>query len=228
MNSSLHILLIFGLTGSVVSAQSGGDQPNSQPDPIAIAAAHVLKGNTNAEQRKNIRKQWLITAAQELEDILRTKAFREIIDFVTENRDLFVDVYAALRKVKGSITLIQRAKDVAVLQADLLILFGESADLLATIETFSEEELRMIVSAIATIIDDTEDNFTLLVSAFDGLFDTSMSDIEKIDLLATVHQRLTKNRAALLQLQRYVSFMDANRRSSGGTSAADLLFQPVE
>ena len=217
------ILLIFVFCSFCVAQDSGG----STPDPIAVAAAHVLKGQTNAEQRKNIRKQWLINAAQELEDLLRTKAFREIISFVEKNRDLFVDVYAAMKEVKGSISLLQRVREVAILQGELLVLFGESADILVKIETFSEDELRMLYTAIEGIVMDTEQNFTLLTDAFDGLFDISMSDPEKLELLTNVHHRLAENRAAVLQLQRYIQFIDSNRRSSR-TQGAGLLFETAQ
>ena len=226
MKRLLIIITAIGLSTVVVHAQdSGGDA--SQPDPIAIAVAHVLKGQTNAEQRKAIRKQWLIVAAQELEDVLRTKAFAEIISFVQQNRDLFVDIYTAMKQVKGSITLVQKAKEVVVLQGDLLVLFGESADLLSSCETLSEEELRMLITAIDDIITNTEDNFYLLTGAFAGLFNVHMADTEKLELLTTVHQRLSQNRTALLQLQRYVRFMDVNRKSQLNQSPY-YLFKPAQ
>lgn len=199
----------------------------SSVDPYAIVAAHVLKGQSNAEQRKNIRKQWLINAAQELEDLLRTKAFREIISFVEKNRDLFADIYGALKQVKGSITLLRRAKDVALLQGELLVLFGESAEILVSVETFSEDEIRMLYAAVEAIVIDTEANFSLLTDAFAGLLDVSMADVEKLTLLTNVHQRLAKNRGAVLQLQRYIRFIDSNRRSSA-THGAGQLFETAQ
>ncbi len=220
------LITAISISTSVVNGQSSGGDA-SQPDPIAIAAAHVLKGQTNAEQRKAIRKQWLVVAAQELEDFLRTKAFTEIISFVQQNRDLFVDIYTAMKQVKGSITLVHKAREVVVLQGDLLVLLGESADLLSSVETLSEDELRMLITAIDGIITDTEDNFYLLTGAFEGLFNVHMDDTEKLELLSTVHQRLSHNRTAILQLQRYVRFMDSNRKSQSNQTT-EHLFKPAQ
>lgn len=101
--------------GSMLLAQGGGNGGGgtaSQPDPIAIAVAHIIKGQTNAEQRKLVRRHYLTLAAERVEEVLRTAAFRDIIAFVERNRDLFVRIYAAMQRARGSMATLEDRKSV--------------------------------------------------------------------------------------------------------------------
>jgi hypothetical protein len=190
------------------------DGEASAPDAVAIVSAWVLKGNTNSEQRKNIKQHWLVVAAQQAEEILRNETFKKIIDFVEANRDLFADVYNAMKVAKGSVTTLSKARDVALLQGEILILFGRVGDLVTSTESFTPEQMRVLVRTLDQLVADAGSDFELLTGAFGGLFDEHLSDADRLSLLNGVHANLSQKRSALLQIERYVTYLEVN--ATGG------------
>ena len=224
MNGRNTSLILFGfllLIGGPVRGQGsggtngGGSQGgNSQPDPIAIVAAHILKGQTNNEQRKAIRLEWLTIAAQQAEDLLRTSAFKRIVEFVDKNHKLFESIYAGLRTVNGAVASGKRVQSVASLQRRLVLRFADTGRLLVDTEYFTPDELRHFTGTLDKVMKDTEANFRLLVRLFWNPNTTTgaqFTDMERMELLETIEARLESNLQAINQLNRYVTYLNTNR-----------------
>ena len=218
------------LVSSSIFAQSGGGPTidpggggtpdgSSSPDPIAIAAAHILKGQTNNEQRRTIRLEWLTVAAQQAEDLLRNSAFQRIIEFVQKNHDLFESIYAGLKTANSYVATGKRVKSVVILQRNLLLEFAKTAELLNDTQYFTSDELRAFKGTLDEIIDDSEANFGLLVVIFKTTTNTKFTDLERFEVLDTIEQRLLDNVQAVSQLNRYITYLNTNRgvQLDGGT-----------
>ena len=199
-------------TGGVSSVPTGGGGGEStSPDPIAIAIAHALKGRSNREQRKNIRKHWLIVAAQQAEDLLRTEAFRRIIEFVEKNRDLFADVYGAMRTANAVFDASGRIDKVVSLQVQLVNEFVATGELLAATEHFTEDELRYLTGTLMKLAEDAENDFTLVIQLFRETSDAKLTDLERFEMLELIESRMSGYVKAILQMQRYVNYLNSSR-----------------
>ena len=223
----LLLSLLFGngadLPGQGVPAAGTGEA--TAPDPIAVATAAVLKGQTNAEQRKVIRKHYLTVAAEEAEALLRTQAFEQIIAFVRDNRELFGRIYAALRRARGSLTLLQRSREVVTLQGEVLLLLGVTGERLVRTESFSPAEVRQLREVVEGVMTTVGAELDLLLGVFAGDYATEFSDAERLALLNGVHGRLGQQRQAVRQLQRYLDYLESNRRPVT-LRGAQRLFEP--
>ena len=214
--TSLVVVLYLFYGGSAYAQPgnpTGGSTPDgsSGADPIAVVAAHILKGQTNNEQRKAIRLEWLTLAAQQAEDLLRTSAFQRIIEFVQKNHDLFEDIYAEMKRANSILASGKRVSRVVSLQRDLLIQFTKTARIIENTEHFTGDELRVFHITLDGMIEDTEDNFLLLKALFLSTTDANFTDMERYEVLETIENRLIKNVGAVNQLNRYINYLDTNR-----------------
>ena len=212
--TSITVGLVLSLPAGLLLAQKGTPvDPGSgtSPDPIAIVTAHILKGQTNAEQRKTIRLEWLSVASQQAEDVLRTAAFQRIIEFIQQNYDLFESIYAGLKTANSAVATGQRVKDVFNMQRTLLLRFADTGQLLSATEYFTADELHQFTGVLDQIIGDTEVNFQLLIALFRGGSEAKLTDLERFEVLKTVEQRLRKNVEAVGQLNRYITYLNTNR-----------------
>lgn len=211
--ASIAVGLFLYLPSASLLGQTAPVDPGSgtSPDPIAIVAAHILRGQTNAEQRKAIRLEWLSVAAQQAEDVLRTAAFQHVIEFIQKNHDLFQSVYAGLKTANGAVASGKRVRDVFNLQRTLLLRFADTGQLLSDTEYFTADELRHFTGALDLIIGDTEANFQLIVGLFRGGSAAALTDLERFEVLKTVEERLVKNVQAVSQLNRYLTYLNTNR-----------------
>ena len=210
---SIAVGLALSLPGGSLLAQTAPVDPGSgtSPDPIAIVTAHILKGQTNSEQRKTIRLEWLSVASQQAEDLLRTAAFQRIIEFIQKNHDLFASIYAGLKTANGAVATGKRVKDVFILQRTLLLRFADTGQLLTDTEYFTADELRHFTGVLDQIMEDTEANFQLIIALFRGGSDAQLTDLERFEVLKTIEQRLLQNVQAVSQLNRYITYLNTNR-----------------
>lgn len=209
--SASTLLAQGGGNGGGGAGGGGGGGSAGQPDPIAIAVAFVLKGQTNAEQRKTIRLEWLSVAAQQAEDFLRNSVFQRIVDFVQENHDLFESIYAGMKTANSFVSTGKRVKSVISLQRTLLLRFVDTGQLLAEARHFTPDELRTFSGTLDLIIRDTEANFDLLVGLFKESGEAKLTDMERFEVLKTIEQRLLRNIESISQLNRYLIYLDTNR-----------------
>ena len=224
MKKPLHSLLPLLLLGLPLLVSAQHSTSATAPDPIAVATALVLKGQTTAEQRKIIRKHWLTIAAEEVEAVLRTRTFTDIIAFVEQNRDLFGKIYAAMTQARGSMALLRRSREVVLLQGEILLLLGETAGTVGSVQSFTAGEIEQLMTIVGSIMTEVEDDLGLLLGIFDGGFREEFTDADRLALLNAVHARMTGNRAAVLQLQRYLAYLEYNRQPAP-VRGAEALFQ---
>lgn len=222
---NVKTVLLFALLG-FSSLVRGQDFLPTDASPIITVVSEVgvfaLKGMTNRQQRLNIKRQWALEAAMQLEKLLQKEQFEKIIELVAKNCDLFEQVYAGYKTARSSIRLLDKARHVTVLQHEILRLYGEVGELIGSTKAFTPEELEVLAHTLQGIMRSTVADGELLFGAFTGLFDAHLSDYEKLALLDQVHTQLTTNKSRILVLHRQVAYLAANRATPGADGVRAL------
>ena len=215
-----------GSTGAEGSSEGGADGVD-EPIITAIRMFSIwqFKGGSNDQQRKTIQAHWATALAQEAEELLRSEMFQKILAFMEENRDLFREVYDAMRTARGSVAELDRLRRVGELQSEIVTLFTETAEILSEVESFDEDELTELSGLLDNLLAESGEAVATLLSVFDGSADVLLADDEKLGLLDDVERSLLAIRRTLTQVHRYVAFVELNRSSSA--PALDLLFAPA-
>ena len=201
----------------------GGEAASGDADPIAIAAAHILKGHTNNQQRKYIRTQYLTVAAQKAEDLLRSRAFKKILEFVEKNRDLFADIYDSFRQAKTFVKDGLRVRALLDVQRNLLLEFTRTGQLIQEADNFDDDEIQVLGNLVERVGENVTADFNLLNELFFEKSEAQLTDKERYEILGKIEARAEENLSVMTQFNRYIEYLNASRNNVRPSGIRELL-----
>lgn len=182
---------------------------------VAVKAAvkKAIRAADLAIQRQQNKVIWLQNAQKTLENTMAKLKLTEISDWTQRQKDLYQQYFEELHRVKLLITYYHRVRDIAEKQIYLVREYKRVWALIRNDKHFTPEEIRYMASVYAGILEETVNNVDQLVLVVNS-FSLQMSDAKRLEIIATVDQRVTENFSDLRRFNSGNSLLSLKRAKS--------------
>jgi hypothetical protein len=192
-------------------------QPRAEVDaaiPIAKiiqeGVKKVIKAVDLMIQRLQNKTIWLQNAQKVLENKLNELKLTEIAEWTEKHRQLYQDYYDELWKVKNTIAMYQRVRQVMDKQIRIVDEYKRCWNIIQRDEHFSQEELRYMSKVYAGIMDESVKNLDQILVVTNS-FKTQMTDGKRLEIVEGAADQIDQNYYDLKQFNNQNLMLSLNR-----------------
>jgi hypothetical protein len=192
-------------------------QPSSRADaaiPIAKiiqeAVKKVIKAVDLMVQRLQNKTIWLQNAQKVLENKLNELKLNEIAEWTEKHRKLYQDYYEELWKVKNTIAMYQRVRQVMDKQVRIVDEYKRCWNIVQDDEHFTEAELDYMYRVYFGIMEESVKNLDQILLVINS-FKTQMSDGKRLEIIEQAANQIDQNYFDLRQFNTQNMLLSINR-----------------
>ncbi len=174
-------------------------QPSSRADaaiPIAKiiqeAVKKVIKAVDLMVQRLQNKTIWLQNAQKVLENKLNELKLDEIAEWTEKHRQLYQDYYEELWKVKNTIAMYKRVRQVMDKQVRIVDEYKRCWNIVQNDEHFTEDELEYMYRVYSGIMEESVKNLDQILLVINS-FKTQMSDGKRLEIIEQAADQIDQN-----------------------------------
>lgn len=208
---SAKIFFALGLAVILVT------QPCAEADaaiPIAKiieeGVKKVIKAVDLMIQRLQNKTIWLQNAQKVLENKLNEFKLTEIAEWTEKHRKLYQDYYEELWKVKNTIAMYQRVRQVMDKQVRIVEEYRRCWNIVQNDENFSREEIAYMAKVYSGIMDESVKNLDQILLVINS-FKTQMSDGKRLEIIEAAANEIDQNYFDLKQFNNQNMLLSLNR-----------------
>lgn len=208
---SAKIFFALGLAVILVT------QPCAEVD-AAIPIAKIIKEGVKKVikavdlmiQRLQNKTIWLQNAQKVLENKLNELKLTEIAEWTEKHRKLYQDYYEELWKVKNTIAMYQRVRQVVDKQVRIVDEYRRCWNIVQNDEHFSREEIEYMAKVYSGIMDESVKNLDQILLVINS-FKTQMSDGKRLEIIEAAANEIDQNYFDLKQFNNQNMLLSLNR-----------------
>ncbi len=185
---------------------------------VKEAIKKALKAADLAIQRLQNKTIGLQNAQKAIENKMSKLKLKEISEWAEKQRKMFENYYDELAKVKNTIATYKRARQIIEGQLALVDQYTQAWNLLRQDKHFSPQELEYMYQVYSGILESSLKNVEQLYLVISE-YKTTMSDGERLELIASVAVQLDQNHSDLKKFNNQ-NFLISLQRSRSESEAA--------
>jgi hypothetical protein len=205
--------IFFALALAVIIAV----RPEAEVD-AAIPIAQIIKEGVKKVikavdlmiQRLQNKTIWLQNAQKVLENKLNELKLTEIAEWTEKHRKLYQDYYEELWKVKNTIAMYQRVRQVMDKQVGIVDEYRKCWNIVQHDEHFSSDELKYMSKVYSGIMDESVKNLDQILIVINS-FKTQMSDGKRLEIIEAAANEIDQNYFDLKQFNTQNMLLSLNR-----------------
>jgi hypothetical protein len=174
-------------------------QPSARVDaaiPIAKiiqeGVKKVIKAVDLMIQRLQNKTIWLQNAQKVLENKLNELKLTEIAEWTEKHRKLYQDYYEELWKVKNTIAMYQRVRQVMDKQVRILDEYRRCWNIVQNDDHFTKSELEYMYKVYSGIMEESVKNLDQILIVVNS-FKTQMSDGKRLEIIEEAADQIDQN-----------------------------------
>ena len=164
--------------------------------PIAIiikeAVKKVIKAVDLMVQRLQNKTIWLQNAQKVLENKLNELKLTEIAEWTEKHRKLYEDYYEELWKVKNTIAMYKRVRQVMDKQVRIVDEYRKYSKIVQNDEHFTKGELEYMAEVYLGIMEESVKNLDQVLLVINS-FKTRMSDGKRLEVIESAAEEIDQN-----------------------------------
>jgi hypothetical protein len=192
-------------------------QPRAKVD-AAIPIAKIIKEGVKKVikavdlmiQRLQNKTIWLQNAQKVLENKLNELKLTEIAEWTEKHRKLYQDYYEELWKVKNTIAMYQRVRQVMEKQVLIVDEYRRSWNIVQRDDHFTENELQYMYKVYSGIMEESVKNLDQILLVINS-FKTQMSDGKRLEIIELAADEIDQNYFDLKQFNTQNLLLSLNR-----------------
>lgn len=192
-------------------------QPCTRAD-AAIPIAKIIKEGVKKVikavdlmiQRLQNKTIWLQNAQKVLENKLNELKLTEIAEWTEKHRKLYQDYYEELWKVKNTIAMYQRVRQVMDKQVLIVDEYRRSWNIVQSDEHFTQKELEYMYKVYSGILEESVKNLDQILIVINS-FKTQMSDGKRLEIIEQAADEIDQNYFDLKQFNTQNMLLSINR-----------------
>jgi hypothetical protein len=192
-------------------------RPEAEVD-AAIPIAQIIKEGVKKVikavdlmiQRLQNKTIWLQNAQKVLENKLNELKLTEIAEWTEKHRKLYQDYYEELWKVKNTIAMYQRVRQVMDKQVGIVDEYRKCWNIVQNDEHFSSDELKYMSKVYSGIMDESVKNLDQILIVINS-FKTQMSDGKRLEIIEAAANEIDQNYFDLKQFNTQNMLLSLNR-----------------
>lgn len=192
-------------------------QPCAEADaaiPIAKiikeAVKKVIKAVDLMIQRLQNKTIWLQNAQKVLENKLNELKLTEIAEWTEKHRKLYADYYEELWKVKNTIAMYQRVRQVMDKQVRIVDEYKRCWNIFQNDEHFNDDEREYMAKIYSGIMDESVKNLDQILIVINS-FKTQMTDGKRLEIIEQAASEIDQNYFDLKQFNTQNMLLSINR-----------------
>jgi len=192
-------------------------QPCAEADaaiPIAKiikeAVKKVIKAVDLMIQRLQNKTIWLQNAQKVLENKLNELKLTEIAEWTEKHRKLYADYYEELWKVKNTIAMYQRVRQVMDKQVRIVDEYKRCWNIVQNDEHFTDGEREYMAKIYSGIMDESVRNLDQILIVINS-FKTQMTDGKRLEIIEQAASEIDQNYFDLKQFNTQNMLLSINR-----------------
>lgn len=192
-------------------------QPCAEAD-AAIPIAKIIKEGVKKVikavdlmiQRLQNKTIWLQNAQKVLENKLNELKLTEIAEWTEKHRKLYQDYYEELWKVKNTIAMYQRVRQVMDKQVRIVDEYRKCWNIVQNDEHFTKDEIQYMSKVYSGIMDESVKNLDQVLVVINS-FKTQMSDGKRLEIIEAAANEIDQNYFDLKQFNTQNMLLSLNR-----------------
>lgn len=182
--------------------------------PIAIiikeAVKKVIKAVDLMVQRLQNKTIWLQNAQKVLENKLNELKLTEIAEWTEKHRRLYDDYYEELWKVKNTIAMYKRVRQVMDKQVRIVDEYRKYSKIVQNDEHFTKGELEYMAEVYLGIMEESVKNLDQVLLVINS-FKTQMSDGKRLEIIESAAEEIDQNYVDLKEFNTQNMLLSLNR-----------------
>jgi hypothetical protein len=170
----------------------------------------VIKAVDLMIQRLQNKTIWLQNAQKVLENKLNELKLTEIAEWTEKHRKLYQDYYEELWKVKNTIAMYQRVRQVMDKQVRIVDEYRKCWNIVQNDEHFTKDELEYMSKVYSGIMDESVKNLDQILIVVNS-FKTQMSDGKRLEIIEQAASEIDQNYFDLKQFNTQNMLLSLNR-----------------
>jgi hypothetical protein len=170
----------------------------------------VIKAVDLMIQRLQNKTIWLQNAQKVLENKLNELKLTEIAEWTEKHRKLYQDYYEELWKVKNTIAMYQRVRQVMDKQVRIVDEYRKCWNIVQNDEHFTMDEIQYISKVYSGIMDESVKNLDQVLVVINS-FKTQMSDGKRLEIIEAAANEIDQNYFDLKQFNTQNMLLSLNR-----------------
>src|SRR5688572_21097448 len=199
MKKVFRIVMITILCGALTSAPT-------QEAKGAIAIAKIIKEAVKKVikavdlmiQRLQNKTIWLQNAQKVLENKLNELKLTEIAEWTEKHRQLYEKYYDELWKVKNTIAMYQRVRQIMDRQVRLVDEYNRTWGIIKNDDHFTKNELEYMYRVYSGILEESVKNLDLILLAVNS-YKVQISDGKRLEIIERTADEIDQNYVDLKQ-----------------------------
>src|SRR5688572_25437856 len=211
MKKVFRIVMITILCGALTSAPT-----QEAKGAIAIvkiikeAVKKVIKAVDLMIQRLQNKTIWLQNAQKVLENKLNELKLTEIAEWTEKHRKLYADYYEELWKVKNTIAMYQRVRQVMDKQVRIVDEYKRCWNIVQNDKHFTDDEREYMAKIYSGIMDESVKNLDQILIVINS-FKTQMTDGKRLEIIEQAASEIDQNYFDLKQFNTQNMLLSLNR-----------------
>ena len=177
---------------------------------IKEAVKKVIKAVDLMIQRLQNKTIWLQNAQKVLENKLNELKLTEIAEWTEKHRKLYEDYYEELWKVKNTIAMYQRVRQVMDKQVRIVDEYKRCWNIVQNDEHFTDDEREYMAKIYSGIMDESVKNLDQILIVINS-FKTQMSDGKRLEIIEQAASEIDQNYFDLKQFNTQNMLLSLNR-----------------
>ena len=177
---------------------------------IKEAVKKVIKAVDLMIQRLQNKTIWLQNAQKVLENKLNELKLTEIAEWTEKHRKLYEDYYEELWKVKNTIAMYQRVRQVMDKQVRIVDEYKRCWNIVQNDEHFTDAEREYMAKIYSGIMDESVKNLDQILIVINS-FKTQMTDGKRIEIIEQAANEIDQNYFDLKQFNTQNMLLSLNR-----------------
>ena len=177
---------------------------------IKEAVKKVIKAVDLMIQRLQNKTIWLQNAQKVLENKLSELKLTEIAEWTEKHRKLYQDYYEELWKVKNTIAMYQRVRQVMDRQVRIVEEYKRCWNIVQNDDHFTKGELEYMYKVYSGIMDESVRNLDQILVVINS-FKTQMSDGKRLEIIEAAADEIDQNYLDLKQFNSQNMILSLNR-----------------
>src|SRR5688572_4933108 len=170
----------------------------------------VIKAVDLMIQRLQNKTIWLQNAQKVLENKLNELKLTEIAEWTEKHRKLYQDYYEELWKVKNTIAMYQRVRQVMDKQVRIVDEYRRCWSIVQNDEHFTRVEIEYMSKVYSGIMDESVKNLDQILVVINS-FKTQMSDGKRLEIIEQAASEIDQNYFDLKQFNTQNMLLSLNR-----------------
>jgi hypothetical protein len=170
----------------------------------------VIKAVDLMIQRLQNKTIWLQNAQKVLENKLNELKLTEIAEWTEKHRKLYQDYYEELWKVKNTIAMYQRVRQVMEKQVRIVDEYRKCWNIVQNDEHFTKDEIQYMSKVYSGIMEESVKNLDQILVVINS-FKTKMSDGKRLEIIEAAANEIDQNYFDLRQFNTQNMLLSLNR-----------------